>query len=380
MGEKTTALLQWLSPDNNPFGSAEGVTVVGIGHALEEWRRIANAGQFVDKRLRATSNFLQVPEWNKCDMLTKYQKPIYQFLAVQISDKMHVLLLSLAEAGDLFDFITKRKDGDGLCDVIPDVGFYLLDAHETLIAKCPRSPDYDKETLRPILIEILLLSARLSYIKSEHLEVIEKGWPKDKRQAYCLLLKNMILQPEQVSTFSGSNLERVLCAEKIVDTEERKMVGDATSGTSSTDLLMLSSLEPSAASAESLFKALAAATFEDSTTGQSIKEQVVKELCAKMSAYQSVVGKESSAYLALVVATWNMEQLTTSYIECLQQKKPFASALPGVLYGLSILHKRADDSRQRIACGMGGFRDAADLVAMLDGLAQSPSHLCKGRS
>ena len=199
--------------------------VVRIGYALEQWRKIANAEQFVDERLLATSNFLQVLEGSKCDMLTRYQKPIYQFLAVQTKGEMHVILLSLADAGELFDLIAKRKDGDGLCRMIPDVGFYLLDAQETLIAKCPRNPDYGKETLAPILVEILLLSARLDYIRLEHLEAIKDGWPKDKRQAYCLLLKNVILQPEQMSPFSGSDLEKVLCSHQIVDTEEHKMAG-----------------------------------------------------------------------------------------------------------------------------------------------------------
>ena len=56
-----------------------------------------------------------------------------------------------------------------------------------------------------------------------------------------------------------------------------------------------------------------------------------------MSACQSVIGEESLAYLALVVAIWNMDPLTTRYIKCLERWRPFASTLSGVLCGLSIM-------------------------------------------
>ena len=80
-----------------------------------------------------------------------------------------------------------------------------------------------------------------------------------------------------------------------------------------------------------------------------------------MPAHLKVVGEESSAYLALVVAAWDMDQLTTRYIECLEQERPFARTVPGALYGLSIIQKR----HQAMAPGSGRLRAVCGAFAML---------------
>ena len=160
----------------------------------------------------------------------------------------------------------------------------------------------------------------------------------------------------------GSKVEKTLCEHMLAG----KIVGSEPSDASS-ELQMLSELEPTTAVVKKLFQKLILFKSDPHNSVDSLIVTVQE----RMADYIRVLDEESSAYLAKFVAILGSKDLSFWYFSSFEETGSSIRAMPGALYGLSIIQRSQGDqaARQRLNMAVRKWHFGLySFVWVLDGL------------